>query len=224
MIEPKLAAWTLEELERNVRESLLAAGHAGVDSGRVRDVPDQRAIRYYATLGLLDRPSAYRGRTALYGVRHLLQLTAIKRLQAQGQSLVRIQQELLGASTAALAKLSGLEADTIADKPIAARSPEPAPQLINGESLERRAKRFWSEPAAEVPNRADPRTQPVSTFQGVDLGDSASLLLKPRRELDDEDLRVIRMAAAPLLELLAMRGLIERPLENSGPNESYTSC
>ena len=50
-------------------------------------VPDARTIRYYATLGLIDRPEAFRGRTALYGARHLSQLVAIKRLQAKVRHL-----------------------------------------------------------------------------------------------------------------------------------------
>jgi hypothetical protein len=35
------------------------------------------------------------------------------------------------------------------------------------------------------------------------------LLLATRRPLDDNDLRVIRLAAAPLIELMRLRGLID---------------
>jgi hypothetical protein len=80
------ALWTLDELGARVALAL-AVGYDGQANGRVREVPDGRTIRYYTTLGLIDRPAAMRGRTALYGVRHLLQLTAIKRLQARGLSL-----------------------------------------------------------------------------------------------------------------------------------------
>ena len=55
----------------------------GRPAARVRAVPDRRAIRWYTTIGLIDRPVAHRGRTALYGPRHLLQLVAVKRLQAR---------------------------------------------------------------------------------------------------------------------------------------------
>ena len=68
------------------------------NSARVRQIPDVRTIRYYTTLGLLDRPSEMKGRTAFYGERHLLQLIAIKREQARGQSLVQIQEQLAGAN------------------------------------------------------------------------------------------------------------------------------
>src|SRR3954449_2818666 len=87
--------WTLDELVDRVRAAL-ATEYAGAPNGRVRDVPDRRAIRWYATRGLVDRPIATRGRVALYGPRHLLQLVALKRRQAEGRTLAEIQPELTG--------------------------------------------------------------------------------------------------------------------------------
>src|SRR6266545_5142598 len=99
------AIWTLDELSERVGAAL-SVGYDGQPSGRVRDLPDQRAIRWYTTIGLVDRPAATRGRTAMYGPRHLLQLVAIKRLQARGLSLVAIQAELAGATDAQLARVA----------------------------------------------------------------------------------------------------------------------
>ena len=36
-------------------------GYDGPPNGRVRDVPDRRTIRYYTTIGLLDRPAEVSG-------------------------------------------------------------------------------------------------------------------------------------------------------------------
>ena len=105
------APWTLAELTDRVAEAL-AVGYRGQRSGRVRDVPDQRAIRWYTTLGLVDRPAAMRGRTALYGRRHLLQLVAIKRLQAEGRSLAEVQVELAAAGDERLERIARLPATT----------------------------------------------------------------------------------------------------------------
>src|SRR5512132_2960074 len=99
--------WTLDELAERV-ETALAVDYRGQTSGRVRAVPDRRAIRWYTTIGLIDRPVAHRGRTALYGPRHLLQLVAVKRLQASGLPLVAIQQELAGATNTQLARVARL--------------------------------------------------------------------------------------------------------------------
>src|SRR5918992_1310856 len=101
--------WTLDELAERV-DAALAVDYPGQPSGRVRAVPDRRAIRWYTTIGLIDRPAAHRGRTALYGPRHLLQLVAVKRLQAEGRPLVAIQQELAGATDTQLARIARLPA------------------------------------------------------------------------------------------------------------------
>src|SRR5918999_3578692 len=106
MQEPR---WTLDELAERV-DAALAVAYPGQPSGRVRAVPDRRAIRWYATIGLIDRPVAHRGRTALYGPRHLLQLVAVKRLQARGLPLVAIQRELAGATDDQLARVARLPA------------------------------------------------------------------------------------------------------------------
>lgn len=63
---------------------------------RVSALPDERTIRYYQTSGLIDRPARYEGRTARYGLRHLLQACCVKLLQGQGLSLGQIQQALAG--------------------------------------------------------------------------------------------------------------------------------
>src|SRR5215469_17943928 len=89
--------WTLDELSDQVARAL-AVDYPGQASGRVREMPDIRTIRYYTTRGLIDRPAQMRGRTALYGQRHLLQLVAIKRLQAEGLSLAEIQVQVVGQS------------------------------------------------------------------------------------------------------------------------------
>src|ERR1700730_8657511 len=97
--------WTIEELGERVA-AVLSTGYGGVPSGRVRDVPDLRTIRYYTTLGLLDRPSEIRGRTAFYGARHLRQLVAIKRLQARGLTLAEIQRRVVGLTDEALRRIA----------------------------------------------------------------------------------------------------------------------
>jgi DNA-binding transcriptional MerR regulator len=64
---------------------------------RVSAAPDMRTIRYYTTLGLLDRP-VMQGRIAKYSRRHVLQMLAIKTLQLVSLPLAEIQQQLYGLS------------------------------------------------------------------------------------------------------------------------------
>jgi MerR HTH family regulatory protein len=227
------AIWTLDELTERVGGAL-SVGYDGQPSGRVRDLPDRRAIRWYTTIGLVDRPGATRGRTAMYGPRHLLQLVAIKRLQARGLSLVAIQAELAGATDAQLTRLARLpgaapppavapppglrEAAAGAAVPAATPAPgqgeagtAPAATHAAGRGLVRRG-RFWRERPVEAAGAggAPPvAAAAVATLRGVRLGERATLLLDPARPLDDADLRAILEAARPLLEALRARGLDE---------------
>ncbi len=96
---------SLEELANEVAHlleyySLLG----GVQDSRVSLVPDARTIRYYTTLGILDRPRM-EGRQARYGKRQVLQLLSVKALQAQGLPLSDIQSRLFGLSDAELESL-----------------------------------------------------------------------------------------------------------------------
>jgi DNA-binding transcriptional MerR regulator len=208
MEEPR---WTLDELAERV-DAALAVDYAGQPSGRVRDVPDRRAIRWYTTIGLVDRPLAHRGRTALYGPRHLLQLVAVKRLQARGLPLVAIQRELAGATDDQLARLARLPATG----PPAPRRVVPAAPAGGADAAPRgpRPAAFWHErPAAAVAAAPTPPGAPlapgdgVATLRGVRLGEGATLLLEPGRALGAADVAAVLEAARPLLDVLAARGL-----------------
>ncbi|GAB3960309.1 hypothetical protein GCM10029978_009290 [Actinoallomurus acanthiterrae] len=120
--------WTLAELTTKAA-SVLSDGRSAPPSGRVRDLPGERTIRWYVTIGLVDPPLSRRGRIAVYGPRHLLQLVAIKRRQAEGRSLADIQAELTGATDATLqrvARLDPLDLPTASPAETAA-APAPAP-------------------------------------------------------------------------------------------------
>ncbi len=89
--------YTIAELADASAAALDALGIAA-RNGQVRDRPDVRTIRYYGTLGLIDPPAEMTGRTARYGGRHLLQVLAVKAVQARGDSLADAQRTLVGAS------------------------------------------------------------------------------------------------------------------------------
>ena len=282
--------WNLDELAERV-DAALAVDYRGQPSGRVRAVPDRRAIRWYTTIGLVDRPLAYQGRTALYGPRHLLQLVAVKRLQAKGLPLVAIQQELAGATDTQLARVAHLPAGATpvpapasavtaggggpqagresrlggelraggtavpdgerartgggsATERTAARTATGVPRV--GRAAAARRAGFWRQPpaaalvavaegtGAPAPDSttsasADPdRTGMtaaggIATLQGIRLGEGATLLLEPGRELDAADVHAILDAARPLLSALRKRGFAGgtgNPAPGPGPTSS----
>jgi hypothetical protein len=217
--------WTLDELVERVREAL-AAEYPGAPNGRVRDVPDRRAIRWYTTIGLVDRPLGMRGRTALYGPRHLQQLVAIKRWQAQGRSLSQIQADFVFLTPGDLTEASRVPEHLLADD-----APSIVPDVVH-------RPRFWADrpamqqdrpamqkdgpamqkdgPAMQKDRPAMQKDRPAvetarsidtAPVHGVTLGGGAILLLP--RPVTDTDRADIAAAAAPLMSLLESRGLID---------------
>lgn len=206
--------WTISELADVAAAALADGGGPRVD-GRVRDVPDARTIRWYQTTGLVDRPAAMRGRTALYGRRHLCQLVAIKRRQAEGLPLAVIQAELAGASDA--------ELERIARVPV-----EPPVVPTSGSDVPVRS-RFWA--ARPTTPRSAPASAPGSssrsTATAVDVDGRSTLASDPQsvpairlapgvlvvldaaaRTLDADELDAVRTSATPLLETLRSLGLL----------------
>jgi DNA-binding transcriptional MerR regulator len=98
MVSQQHISLSLEELAGEVALTLEHYQLLGsLQDNRVSPIPDARTIRYYTTLGLLDRP-VIQGRQARYGKRHLLQAVAIKALQGRGMPLSEIQSRLYGLS------------------------------------------------------------------------------------------------------------------------------
>lgn len=221
--------WTLPALCRLVERAL---GDVTMESGRVRPVPDVRTIRYYTGAGLLDRPAELRGRTAHYNVRHLLQLVAIKRLQAQGLSLAEVQARLLGLDDTELRVLARLPAELdLSTAEAEAGTPDAAAGLSPDSAAELAAPRgarrpdaatedeeaFWErEPAplaAAAPGAAAPRGATPSiaagaardALHGADLGGGATLLWRGGRALTAEERAELEERMAPVLRWLQGR-------------------
>lgn len=202
------ASWTLDELVRRVAVGLADPAYPGAPNGRVRQLPDRRAVRWYTTTGLVDRP-LMQGRTALYGPRHLLQIVAVKRRQAEGRTLAEIQAELAGATDATLRRVAVVPDDLLEAEP----DDQPAPARPS------RRTRFWADPPALVESSAtleslgsgaERGADTVTTLAAVSLPGGALLLLPADQggRPDDDDILAIHAAARPLLELLADRGLL----------------
>src|SRR3954471_5782865 len=134
--------WTLRELTAQAA-SALSATLPTRPHGRSGDLADERMIRWYVTIGVVGPPSARRGRVALYGPRHLLQLVAIKRRQAEGHSLAEIQAELAGATDATLREIAALDGRL------------PQADEIRSTARSEPARRFWAQrpDASATPGR-----------------------------------------------------------------------
>lgn len=178
-------SWTLAELVAEAASWI--ATLPPPKNGQVRAVPDERTVRYYAAMGLLDRPSAMRGRTAIYGKRHLAQVIAIKRLQSAGHSLADIQAMWSTLDDLTLARLTGV-------------------------TLPARAKiarqEFWKKaPAPSVASPKAVRAAPVEVRIELAPGAVVTVALPEGASLTSADVHALRAAAAPFVAELAKRGL-----------------
>ena len=178
-------------------------------NGQVRAVPDERTVRYYGTIGLLDRPAAMRGRTALYGRKHVAQVVAIKRLQAMGRSLSEIQQLWPTLDDTTLARMSGVELPPAAKPPARAsfwkRGAAGAPPVESEHASTAEA----AEPAVSAPASRAARDLAPAVELRLELAPSVVLSLSLDESvavsLSPADVHALRAAAAPLLAELASR-------------------
>jgi DNA-binding transcriptional MerR regulator len=190
-METTQSMWTIEELTR-VAKRVLRQDYWGQPSGQAAELPNLRTVRYYTTLGLLDRP-VMRGRVAYYTRRHLAQLVAIKRLQAEGLTLAEVQQRLYGLPDDALERIARLpESLETLDAPTPPAST-------------RRRRRFWTEPPA--PPTAPEATR-VQTWQVILLAPGVELSLLLPEPLDPQAVAQLLRAARPLLRALSELGVV----------------
>jgi len=209
------ALWTLPELVAEVATRIGAL--PAPKNGQVRAIPDDRTVRYYVTLGLLDRPSAMRGRTALYGKKHVAQVVAIKRLQTMGRSLSEIQQLWPTLDDRTLARMSGVELPEAARPPARAefwkRGPVPS-EAAGGDAPKMTPGAPVSVGAPGGAAVAPPAGAPGAVELRIELGPHVVLSLSVTDEsvvISAADVRAIRAAAAPLLAELASRRLAAHP-------------
>lgn len=127
---------------------------------KVTEIPDARTVRYYIQEGLVDRPHATSGSSALYGYRHLLQLVLIKVLQSLNLPIRRIHREIKALSNNQIEK----RLDAWSGVPVAAVVlPSGPPDEEPAGSRRAAARRFLESlrSSAEVPadwaGRPEPR-------------------------------------------------------------------
>lgn len=111
------AMWTMDELLDRLRVALPRLVTGAQPRYKVTDVPDARTVRYYISLGLVDAPGGRRGTFALYAAKHLLQILAIKKLQAEYLPIKKIETLMAGRDVAQLEALLGGPVDVLAEAP-----------------------------------------------------------------------------------------------------------
>ncbi|MFZ5889892.1 MAG: MerR family transcriptional regulator [Myxococcota bacterium] len=193
------ATFTLKDLVAEVARAL-ARNYEPAENGQVRAVPDERAIRYYTTLGLIDRPASLRGRTALYSARHVAQVVAIKRLQSAGRSLEEIQQLVPTLDDRALSRIAGMAV------PRAQRMRSARADFWKADAQRATAESVPYESATADANQSKSRATPaVALTCNVALAPGVSVSFPAAAELSARDLSELAAAAEPLLSWISKR-------------------
>lgn len=148
-----MPVWKLQELIEEARSHLLHDG----ESNRISWNPTIRQIRYYTTLGLLDRPDRGSDRKARYNERHLLQLLAVKRLQHHGLQLTEIGEILNGIDNPKMVELLGFDQSWLR-------------RFTNNDSASERAEEFWEKkPVLPAPKARLINCQKLQVAAGLTL-------------------------------------------------------
>lgn len=137
------------------------------ERGTVTDVPDERTIRYYLSEGLIQSPEEKQGTASVFGHLHLLQLLAVKKLQAEHLPIRKIRELVAGRSERELERLIGFgkkpgnEAVRYLQSLLSPPSPAPSMSLFSARNSVRATEenRSWErieiEPGLELHIRTD---------------------------------------------------------------------
>ena len=86
---------------------ILAEGGPVQERGTVRDLPDERTVRYYLSENLLSPAEDKQGTASVFGYIHLLQLLVVKKLQAEHLPIRKIKELVVGRTERELERLIG---------------------------------------------------------------------------------------------------------------------
>ena len=91
-----------------VAERVMAGLNLEQSRGTVTSVPDERTIRYYLAEGLIQPSDQRQGTASVFGYVHLLQLVAVKKLQAEHLPIRKIRELVTGKGEEELESLIGI--------------------------------------------------------------------------------------------------------------------
>ncbi|HEY0407386.1 MAG TPA: MerR family transcriptional regulator [Pyrinomonadaceae bacterium] len=189
---------------------ILAESGLAQERGTVSDLPDERTVRYYLTEGLLSSAEDKQGTASVFGYRHLLQLLAVKKLQAEHLPIRKIRELVEGRELRELERLLGLEGGTasknealsylekLLTKPATA-SPTSSARALNFSSLAS---------SSAAPNASPPQVQHSSSsgaWERIELEPGLELHFQSNYR-PPKDSKGLRRLAQIVMRLIETRG------------------
>ena len=161
---------------------LAESGAARQGRGTVTELPDERTVRYYLTEGLVPPAEEKQGTASVFEFRHLLQLLAVKKLQAEGLPIRAIRELVTGKNERQLERLLGTAEQGQAQGPSA-----------RGEALSYLESLLRKSPSAPLPSSPPraaaqaPPPAPLASPSGALRETWARVELEPGLELHVSD-------------------------------------
>jgi DNA-binding transcriptional MerR regulator len=189
-------------------ERILSELELEQERGTVTNVPDERTIRYYLAEGLIQSPEEKQGTASVFGYMNLLQLVAIKKLQAEHLPIRKIRELVAGKSEQELETLLGIGglagkksreseakrylesllapsmSETFGSVAAKAPTPRPAAPLARETDQSRSWQRVEIEPGLELHIRAD-YTPPTTSARTRSLAERVIHRLRRLRGLEE---------------------------------------
>ncbi len=158
---------------------VLAEGGPLQERGTVSELPDERTVRYYLAEGLLAPAEEKQGTASVFSYLHLLQLLAVKHLQAQHLPIRKIRELVEGRSERELERLLGVDAKS-SDKSTALSyleslltqtrpAPMPPPVAHLSMSAPQRIATATAAPSTVAPGQATGTWERVELEPGLEL-------------------------------------------------------
>jgi DNA-binding transcriptional MerR regulator len=166
--------------------------------GNMRLGITQRIVRHYLSEGLLGTPTGYSGPAILFNYGNLLRLLAVKKLLADGWSIIKVREFMSALDITALEQLVTT----------ALTSPTPTPQKKPEARREHESAHGFRAPQRLAPSAASSPTSSLS--QAIAPPPLASLALESARRAERASAEWIELA--PGLEIKIRRGF--RPPRN----------
>jgi DNA-binding transcriptional MerR regulator len=147
------------------------------ERGTVSVVPDERTIRYYIAEGLIQATDEKQGTASVFGYLNLLQLVAVKKLQAEHLPIRKIREVVSGKSEQELETLLGIgqESRTKGDdakrylESLLTSAPEGARPLRAARFTARRSTADQSAPASPSADSQTGSWQRIEIEPGLEL-------------------------------------------------------
>jgi DNA-binding transcriptional MerR regulator len=173
------------------------------ERGSVSEMPNERMIRYYITEGLLASPLEKSGTSQVFGYLHLLQVLAVKKLQAEHLTIRKVREMLQERTVEELEVILGIGSGPPEKRKQAGREAATEYLLSLLRSPEASASRFQAADRAAVPAARSPIPEawPAPSWKRIEIEPGLELHLRQDFRLDPDSRASQRLLRRILREI-----------------------